>query len=50
MVARDASVTVSPMRASATFLMFAMTKPTSPTASCPTGSGFGEKTPTCSTS
>jgi len=49
-VGRALSVIVSPICASLTVLMFAMTKPTSPTPSASTTSGLGEKTPTCSTS
>ena len=45
-----ASVSVSPMATSDTFLMPAITKPTSPAESDPTGSGLGVNTPTCSTS
>ncbi len=47
---RLASVMVSPIFASPTFLMLATRKPTSPAASSPIGSGLGENTPTCSTS
>jgi hypothetical protein len=44
-VGRATSVMVSPIFASATFLMFATRKPTSPTPSSSTAIGFGEKTP-----
>ena len=49
-VGRAVSVIVSPICASLTVLMFAMTKPTSPTPSSSTTVGLGEKTPTCSIS
>ena len=42
------SVIVSPILASATTLMLATTKPTSPTLSSSTGVAFGEKTPSAS--
>ncbi len=44
------SVRVSPIATSDTFLIPAMTKPTSPAESESTGTGFGVKTPSCSTS
>ena len=46
---RAASVTVSPIFASSTFLIPATMKPTSPAVSSSTTSGFGRNTPTCST-
>src|SRR6266436_2365654 len=48
--ARSASVMVSPMRASATSLMFATTKPTSPASSSWSATGFGVSVPSVSTS
>ena len=49
-VGRRASVRVSPIWASPTRLMPAMTKPTSPTPSASVSTGLGENTPTCSIS
>jgi hypothetical protein len=49
-VGRFVSVIVSPIFASDTVLMFATTKPTSPTPSSSTGIAFGENTPRPSTS
>ena len=47
---RSSSVMVSPMRASATFLMLAMMNPTSPAASSSNATGLGVSTPRVSTS
>jgi hypothetical protein len=49
-VGRAVSVIVSPIFASATFLMLAVRNPASPTPSDSTGIGFGVNTPSCSTS
>ena len=47
---RAASTTVSPIRASATRLMFATINPTSPASSSSSATGFGVSVPSCSTS
>ena len=49
-VGRAISVMVSPIFASATFLMLATMKPASPTPSDSTGTGFGVNAPSCSIS